>query len=364
MALCSPAAAQPTTPIGGAQWYMRVSPALWQHLSDNCMLGSGRYSPGRHEPNAWSNFPFFGDDTGFWDPGNATLSTTETIPGLHFASDSADMHDGSSWAIDAVGIEYRNGRAELTGVIRRSSRRVFGSKARRQVWAVIPHASLTFGLAHRLVSPLDDRGTVPNSLIARVRGKAYVAPAFVAAAGRWRCRGLFANYKYNRVRRGELMGAFRAEVAAKEARGIAGTLDADPEFEDSNGEALTVTPVGPATKLGWGIRFPIDASKARLGCDVGFDCRPAGDGLTVAGGFTLGYHGRGATVTDLAFSWAFDGVNDNAAITGTVDGQAMQIADANLKPSAAFREHVGQAVGAEIQGGFDVATLFTQTGPL
>lgn len=367
MALCSSAAAQPTTPVSGVRWYIRVSPKLVEHLTDDCFTGVWRYSGGRHEPYALSNFPFFGDETGSWDPVNATLSVASKASenrGPHFMTDFAEQeHIGHSWSIDQVGLEYRKGRAELSGVIHPAGR-PYGSKARRQVFAVIPHASLTAGLGHRFVSPLDDRGTVPNSLMVVVRGRAHVAPAFVAAAGRWRCRHNFANYKYNRVRRGEPLGTVSAEVAPSEARGLAGTLDSEIDFS-SGAEEMTVTPIAPATKHGGGIRFPIATSNARLRCDVGFDCTPSGDGLTVAGGFTLGYHGRTVTVGDLAFSWAFDGTRDNAAVTGTVDGQLMQIADANLKITAAFLEHVRQAVGAEVvDGALDATTLFTQTGPL
>jgi hypothetical protein len=352
--------------------FIRLSPSFAQHLADDCFNYSGFWGPSgnlRHAPEAWGTEPAFVPGQGSWDAAASTLSITGTTKRAlgYDALWQKDEHSGRTFAIDQIGVEVRAGRGEITGVIHTA--RPHYNAARRQVIAIIRHANVTATLLREWNSQYEETTkTGPNSLVARVTGTAYVGAGFAAATRRWRCRAPWSNYKTDRVHAGDLIGPVIFEAGAIEGRGLAGTLDMEIGFSDPDQTEIAAAPTGSTTKLRGVFRFPITRSNALLHCQSnGIACEPVGDGSALDGGFTLTYQGRTTTVADLAVSWTSDAAGaEVVAITGTVDGQPVQIAaGASVNSTPEFLDRLGQALGTQVSGGLGGLEIrFQQTAPL
>jgi hypothetical protein len=266
------------------------------------------------------------------------------------------QHTGHAWEIDDVGLEQSGGRVDITARIRSAASRF--SAARRQRIAVIAHPHFYAGPGHSFSRRGKDLGVLPNSFAMGMTGDAKVAPAFVAASRRGRCKGRPANFERGHVRPGESLGKVTVGMGVNAATGLGGTINLGrPQFTaGDNDDPVTVSPRSPKFDIPTGTRIPLQ-------CELGANCIPTSGGFGLAGGFTLSYAGRTTTIADLAVSWGSGGTQ----LTGTVDGQAVTVATGtgtSVDATDEFLAQVSAALGTDVRGTFDVVDpQFTATGP-
>ena len=385
LALGTASAAAAATPIAGVGWEIKLAGPLRNHLLQDCFLDLQRGGPDPDRP--W----YVASDraAGSWDPAALTWSVVGRGRGVLLDSfTQVQQHTGHAWAIDKVGFALRSGRVDITAEIRSAASRT-ASVARRRI-AVIAHPRIRPRIVHRLDRKGKDLGPLPNTFVIDVRGKATVAPAFVAATRRWRCRGRPANNSSGHVRRGEALGQVQLDLQPSAATGLGGTLtlssgaqfsattesgDEVPVAVGTTGLASAVTEQLPGGRVR-SLRFPVPAgSRTALACERGQRCLPVQGGFPLGGGAVLTLGGRSTTLGDLAVSWSRAGAQIETLVTGTIDGQALTIARGRYSPDYAnplplvdptdeFLAAIGAALGAPVKA--DLSTVlpeFTATGP-
>jgi hypothetical protein len=379
------AAAAEATPIAGLGWEIKLAAPLRNHLFQDCFLDLQRGGPDPDRP--W----YVASDraAGSWDPTVPTWSVAGRGPGVLLDSfTQVQQHTGHAWAIDKVGFALRGGRVDITAEIRSAASRT-ASVTRRRI-AVIAHPRIRPRIVHRVDRKGKDLGPLPNTFVIDIRGKATVAPAFVAATRRWRCRGRLANNSSGHVRRGEALGQVQLDLQPSAATGLGGTLtlssgaqfsattdsgDEVPVAVGATGSAIAVTEQLRGGRVR-SLRFPVAAgSRTALQCERGQRCLPVQGGFPLGGGAVLTLGPRSTTVGDLAVSWSRAGNEIETLVTGTVDGQALTIARGRYSPDYAnplpfvdptdeFLAAIGAVLGAPIKADLSaVLPEFTATGP-
>ena len=289
LALGTASAAAAATPIAGVGWEIKLAGPLRNHLLQDCFLDLQRGGPDPDRP--W----YVASDraVGSWDPAARTWSVVGRSSGVLLDSfTQVQQHTGHAWAIDKVGFALRSGRVDITAEIRSAASRT-ASVARRRI-AVIAHPRIRPRIVRRLDRKGKDLGPLPNTFVIDVRGKATVAPAFVAATRRWRCRGRPANNASGHVRRGEALGQVQLDLQPSAATGLGGTLtlssgaqfsattesgDEVPVAVGATGLASAVTEQLPGGRVR-SLRFPMPAgSRTALECELGQRCLRPSEGV-------------------------------------------------------------------------------------
>jgi hypothetical protein len=107
------------------------------------------------------------------------------------------------------------------------------------------------------------------------------------------------------------------------------------------------------------------STRTPLTCQSGYSCVPSpGSQFGLAGGFTLSYNGRTATVDGLTAVESSGPSARALTLTGSLNGQSMTISDRSGSASDAFLAALSQALGLTFRRGFlDLTAQFTDTGP-
>ncbi|HEX4717279.1 MAG TPA: hypothetical protein VH300_02020 [Thermoleophilaceae bacterium] len=355
----SPTAAAPAT-VSGLRWFIEVKPQLVSHLQRDCLDATG-LAWSYNQPYKWGTDPYYDKATGSWDPTASRGSAVGKSKAVLFDSfTQVQQHTGHAWEIDDVGLEQQGGRVDITARIHSAASQF--SAARRQRIAVIAHPHFYAGAGHSFSRRGKDLGVLPNSFAMGMTGSAKIAPAFVAATRRWRCKGRFANFERGHVRPGEALGKVTVGMGVNTATGLGGTVNLGrAQFTaGDNDDPVVVSPRSPKFDIPSGTHVP-------LACELGASCAPIGGGFALPGGFTLSYGGRTTTVADLAVSWDTAGGVRRTQLTGTVDGRPLTIAAGAGKYADVtdeFLAQVGTALGTDVRGGIEmVDPQFTATGP-
>jgi hypothetical protein len=355
----TPAVAAPA-PVSALRWYIAVKPKLVDHLQRDCIIANG-LGWSYNQPYAWGTDPYYDKATGSWDAIAGKGSVTGRGRAVLFDSfTQVQQHTGHAWEIDDVGLQRSGARIDITARIRSAASQF--SAARRQRIAVIAHPHFFAGPGHSFSQHGKDLGVLPNSFVMGMTGDATIAPAFVAASRRGRCKGRFANFQGGHVRPGEPLGKVTVGMGVDAAAGLGGTINLGrPQFTaGDNDDPVTVSPRSPKFDMPSGTRIP-------LLCELGANCAPIGGGFALGGGFTLSYAGRTTTVADLAVSWEAAGGVTRTQLTGTVDGQPLTIATGSgtsVDATDEFLAQVSAALGSDVRGGVGVVDpQFTATGP-
>jgi hypothetical protein len=367
LAAAAPSASAAPVPISGLRWVVAFSSAKGQLpdvVSHDCVsFGPVDWSNGRSRDKT----VFLVGTPGFKASGSYDASTqrgaaNESVTAFRF---ERVIGKGGAFELRDMGMEIAGGRAYLTARI--VSVKGVGASAKRVRLAVIARPKFFTGPSQ------DPKGrSIPDSFLIAVQGRASVMPALAAAINRIRCTRPIGVIRPHKLKPGIPFGQVTVQLQPDGAVGMAGTSEIGdgPTFLDDEGVDIQAQPIGSTTVFGSadtrGLRFNMLAgTRTALTCQSGYRCVPnAGSQFGLAGGFTLSYNGRTATVDGLTAVESSGPSTRTLALTGSLNGQPMAISDSSGSAPEAFLTALSRALGLTFSRGFfDLTAQFSDTGP-